>query len=226
MKPDRDDAMALGRPQQPVACRGSRAASLSNWTWPKRASALRTCDASWIGSRRRPAESTYANARSARAERSVGRRRAIACTVGGPRAPRWMCSTTSSLRSHGGTGRTARAVGSRRDAAARRRRRRPLLPRRVADRARPRLARRAPRLRRPDRQGHRHAATRCSLCRACRSCCITLTVGACTVSRPSLYCGEPGATASGGESVNARSLPRPRRGAPNPRAPAQAAQEE
>ncbi len=35
----------------------SRAASSSNATWPKRASAFRTCEASWIGSRRLPFES-------------------------------------------------------------------------------------------------------------------------------------------------------------------------
>ena len=35
----------------------SRAVSSSKATWPKRASALRTCEASWIGSRRLPAES-------------------------------------------------------------------------------------------------------------------------------------------------------------------------
>ncbi len=36
----------------------SRAASSSNWTWLNRASAFRTWAASWIGSRRRPREST------------------------------------------------------------------------------------------------------------------------------------------------------------------------
>jgi hypothetical protein len=35
----------------------SRASSSSNATWLKRASAFRTCDASWIGRRRLPRES-------------------------------------------------------------------------------------------------------------------------------------------------------------------------
>src|SRR2546426_4155427 len=40
----------------------SLAASSSNATWLKRASAFRTCGSSLIGSRRRPLESTYAKA--------------------------------------------------------------------------------------------------------------------------------------------------------------------
>src|SRR3954469_6848531 len=51
----------------------SRASSLSNTTWLKRASAFRTCDASWIGSRRRPLESMYANALSGSWARSFAR---------------------------------------------------------------------------------------------------------------------------------------------------------
>src|SRR3954454_20853426 len=51
----------------------SRASSLSNTTWLKRASAFRTCDASWIGSRRRPRESMYANALSGSCARSFAR---------------------------------------------------------------------------------------------------------------------------------------------------------
>jgi hypothetical protein len=44
----------------------SFASSFSNETWLKRDSAFRTCDSSLIGSRRRPRESTYANALSGR----------------------------------------------------------------------------------------------------------------------------------------------------------------
>jgi hypothetical protein len=47
----------------------SRAASFSKATWLKRASALRTCALSWIGSRRRPRASMYANALSGRRAR-------------------------------------------------------------------------------------------------------------------------------------------------------------
>ena len=53
---DRHDPVLLGRPSSRLRAR-SRAASSSNATWPNRASALRTCEASWIGSRRRPCES-------------------------------------------------------------------------------------------------------------------------------------------------------------------------
>ena len=49
----------------------SRAASSSNATWLNRARALRTCDASLIGRRRRPCESMYANALSGRFARSL-----------------------------------------------------------------------------------------------------------------------------------------------------------
>ncbi len=40
----------------------SRAASFSNEVWSNRDNAFRTCDASWIGRRRRPFASMYANA--------------------------------------------------------------------------------------------------------------------------------------------------------------------
>ena len=56
-EPDRHDAEPLRRLQQPRA-RPSRAASSSKATWPKRARALRTWAASWIGRRRLPCEST------------------------------------------------------------------------------------------------------------------------------------------------------------------------
>ena len=59
----------------------SRARSSSNLTWPNRASALRTCASSWIGSRRRPRESTYANALSGRSARFVVSSLAIAETL-------------------------------------------------------------------------------------------------------------------------------------------------
>src|SRR6185503_4638927 len=53
-------------------CRArSRATSSSNAVWSNRASALRTCDASWIGRRRRFFESTYANALSGRRARAL-----------------------------------------------------------------------------------------------------------------------------------------------------------
>ena len=56
-EPEGHDPVLLGGVEQPRRAR-SRAASSSKWTWLNRASALRTWAASWIGSRRRPREST------------------------------------------------------------------------------------------------------------------------------------------------------------------------
>src|SRR6266511_5888587 len=47
----------------------SRASGLSNDTCSKRASAFRTCEASWMGRRFRPCEATYANGRAGRRAR-------------------------------------------------------------------------------------------------------------------------------------------------------------
>lgn len=55
----------------------SRAASSSNETRWNRLSAARTCASSWIGRRRRPWESMYANALSGRLARSRSLSRAI-----------------------------------------------------------------------------------------------------------------------------------------------------
>ena len=55
----------------------SRAASSSKVTWPNRASAFRTCAASWIGSSRRPCASMWANALSGSRARSFAPSRAI-----------------------------------------------------------------------------------------------------------------------------------------------------
>src|SRR5688500_18405375 len=59
----------------------SRVASSANAVWSKRASAFRTCDLSWIGRRRRPCASTYANALSGR------RARALAASSGNGSSP-------------------------------------------------------------------------------------------------------------------------------------------
>ena len=62
----------------------SRASSSSKATWLKRARALRTCDASWIGRRRRPRESICAKALSGSFRRSLALSRGMpACSQAG-----------------------------------------------------------------------------------------------------------------------------------------------
>src|SRR5438094_2640930 len=86
----------------------SLAASSSNATWLKRASAFRTCGSSLIGSRRRPLESTYAKALLGNCDRffALSWLMAVRFVLRPPARPSGRTQITErySTRKHGATG--------------------------------------------------------------------------------------------------------------------------